>query len=665
MRNSRSIHLLIGGLFLWSLAPFPFLYVVLPPFWMVAGGVALWRIVRPEVEWRPSMTVLNLIGIMVLLAVIVAGGFQVGPLRPLGHLLLLLTAIRVATVNELKDVQRALPAIFLAGLVGVVSAVHVSIVPYLFASLALWWYVGMQVFLFELSWESGEDLGRPRWSHVVAAAVVVAILAIPFFMVLPRLTSPLVGSALHRESGFSEKMDLGMSGEISESEIPALTVSAPDGRSIPAGWLRLRAGAYDQLDGGTWAPRKTGLSSPVLKDGLVWLDPDRQSVDGLRSVEIRLEDRERFLFVPPNTVALEIDQSVLLDPSGGIVLETRHGPVPRYRVWLAPDSVSRMDQPQRRDLRLRHPDLQTAMLASQIAGDVSGARAKATAIENHLSTNYTYSLAGGVRGSKDPVSWFLFSSRKGHCEFFAAAMVVLLRHENVPARLVVGYHGGDATAGGDRVIVRRSNAHTWVEAWLGDDRGWVVFDPTPAEGIDGLIRLGLLDRGRLVWKSMEDFFDRRILTFGLGEQIGVLMAAGDAMVRSADWFLQAFRWWWLGIVGGVISLIVALPALKRRVSGVRRPPAARMIDRMAGRLKRQGIEVPESVTVGWIGRQSAKRWPAASRDIQRLVAIAEDELYGVDRFGRDHVKAVRLAWRKVRRFSDTPPTGFRGEARGY
>lgn len=641
--------MLIGGLLLWSLAPFPFLYIVLPPFWLVAGAVALWRVARPETVWRPSRVTLNVIAIVVLLAVLAAGGFRVGPLRPLGHLLLLLTAVRVATVNDLKDLRRALPAVFLVGLVGVVSAVHVSIVPYLFGSLVLWWYTGMRVFLLELSRESGEDLGRPRWRHAAAAAVGAAILTVPFFMLMPRLRSPLVGAALTRESGFSELVELGRRGEISESEAPALVLVSGDGKPAPAAWLRLRASAYDRLHGATWAPRKTGLSPPTLRSGLVWLDPARRSIDGLRVVDVSLESRERFLFMPPGAIALEIDEPVMIDPPGGVVLRARRGAAPNYRVWIALEGPPRMDSPESRDLRLQDPDLRTARLASRVVGDADGAEAVAAAIESHLSGEYTYSLAGGAGGSRDPVSWFLFESREGHCEFFAAAMVVMLRHEGVPARLVVGYHGGDAGVGGDRVVVRRSNAHTWVEAWLGADRGWAVFDPTPAEGIDGLKRLGLLDRGRLMWQTVEDLFDRRILTFGLGEQIGVLTAVGEAVVQVVDWVVETFRWWWLVVIGGVISVFFVVPAAWKWPSGVRRPPAARAVARMAGKLERAGVEAPQWATIGWIGRATVKRWPPAARDVKRLVGLAEDELYGGDRLTGARLKAVRLAWKRIRR----------------
>ena len=80
---------LLGVLFLWALLPFPFLYIITPPFWLAAAVVGLFLSLRSSTILRPSGIVLNLIGVAIIVAVVAAGGIRVGPLRPLGHLLLL------------------------------------------------------------------------------------------------------------------------------------------------------------------------------------------------------------------------------------------------------------------------------------------------------------------------------------------------------------------------------------------------------------------------------------------------------------------------------------------------------------------------------------------------------------------------------------------------
>src|SRR4030095_5204304 len=78
----------------------------------------------------------------------------------------------------------------------------------------------------------------------------------------------------------------------------------------------------------------------------------------------------------------------------------------------------------------------------------------------------------------NPVDGFLFDTRRGFCEHYASAFVVLLRAAGIPARVVTGYQGGTMNPRGGYMIVRQSDAHAWAEALV--DGQWQRFDPTPA-----------------------------------------------------------------------------------------------------------------------------------------------------------------------------------------
>ncbi len=101
---------------------------------------------------------------------------------------------------------------------------------------------------------------------------------------------------------------------------------------------------------------------------------------------------------------------------------------------------------------------------------------------------------------QDPVEWFLFDSREGHCEFFASSMVLLLRTVGIPARLQAGYIGGEREGDG-AYLVRESNAHAWVLAYV--EKRWRVFDPTPPEGRPGLLAAGEALSLREAWDRFE------------------------------------------------------------------------------------------------------------------------------------------------------------------
>jgi hypothetical protein len=123
--------------------------------------------------------------------------------------------------------------------------------------------------------------------------------------------------------------------------------------------------------------------------------------------------------------------------------------------------------------------------AAEVAPDdvFPSALEKVRRIEQYLRdpANFTYDPSPGAAGNVEPVENFLFENPRGHCEHFAAAMVVLLRCQGVPARLVTGFIGGEWNALGAYYIFRQSHAHAWVEAFL-PGYGWLPFDPTPAAG---------------------------------------------------------------------------------------------------------------------------------------------------------------------------------------
>lgn len=103
---------------------------------------------------------------------------------------------------------------------------------------------------------------------------------------------------------------------------------------------------------------------------------------------------------------------------------------------------------------------------------------KAKAIERWLRKNITYNQTipdppAGV----DPLEWFLFDLKEGYCNYYATAMVVMLRSQNIPARMAGGFSEGKYNAQLGQFVVLESDAHTWVEAYF-PGYGWIEFEPT-------------------------------------------------------------------------------------------------------------------------------------------------------------------------------------------
>ncbi len=121
--------------------------------------------------------------------------------------------------------------------------------------------------------------------------------------------------------------------------------------------------------------------------------------------------------------------------------------------------------------------------AQQRRGRTLSTLEAARALESHLllSGKYAYSLDQSIDDSSiDPVEDFLFNRKAGHCEYFASALVLMLRSRNIPARLVTGFKGGELHADGSWHVQQRF-AHAWVEAWI-EPNVWVTLDGTPSEG---------------------------------------------------------------------------------------------------------------------------------------------------------------------------------------
>jgi transglutaminase-like putative cysteine protease len=117
-------------------------------------------------------------------------------------------------------------------------------------------------------------------------------------------------------------------------------------------------------------------------------------------------------------------------------------------------------------------------LAAEITKDAKTPVEKAVRVESYLRGKFEYTLSLTWDPGPQPLSTFLFQQKKGHCEYFASAMAVLLRTVDVPTRLVNGFLMGEYNPIGDAYIVRESDAHSWVEVYL-PGAGWTEFDPTP------------------------------------------------------------------------------------------------------------------------------------------------------------------------------------------
>jgi len=172
-------------------------------------------------------------------------------------------------------------------------------------------------------------------------------------------------------------------------------------------------------------------------------------------------------------------------------------------VAAGPDDLS----PQARNRNLRLPPAinpRANEWAAQLTRQHSDPAARVAAVLKHFNQhNYYYTLKPPLLSGVDRVDEFLFDTQRGFCEHYASSMAYVLRQMGVPARVIVGYQGGEWNRQGDFLVVHQYDAHAWVEAWI-QGKGWVRYDPTAAVApsrIDSGIREAMADEGSFLEDS--------------------------------------------------------------------------------------------------------------------------------------------------------------------
>lgn len=125
----------------------------------------------------------------------------------------------------------------------------------------------------------------------------------------------------------------------------------------------------------------------------------------------------------------------------------------------------------------------TRQLAQQIVTDASANTPydRARAVESWLRANITYNEAiPQPPADRDPVEWVLFDIKEGYCNYYASAMVLMLRTLGIPARMAAGFAQGTWDDAQGAYVVKERDAHTWVEVYF-PGYGWIEFEPTAAQ----------------------------------------------------------------------------------------------------------------------------------------------------------------------------------------
>jgi len=386
--------------------------------------------------------------------------------------------------------------------------------------------------------------------------VGTAALALPIFVVTAAifLFFPRVGLGLltfgrgrsQRVAGFGNSVDLGGFGTIRDDPTVVLRVAPPQGTPTPRPprlTLRLRGTSFDRYDGRTWtrSPSTVRMLGHMNEVYPLARYPSERRDRALRIVLEPLD--EPVLFLPPGTVALAIAPRTASAVSSGRDLRLSQGMDLRYAdgddvglvyvAYVARDPLeATLPPPSPREvsnyLAVPPGHERVAALAARLTAGTTSAREKAERVAHYLRDDgrFRYTLDLADPGSMLPLDAFLFRTKAGHCEFFATALAVLLRASGVPARNVTGFLGGRYNGYGDYYAVRQGDAHSWVEAWLGDEEGWVTFDATPPLRAELGPRDGALSGIDALLDALRTRWTTRVVGFDLESQVALFRSIG-------------------------------------------------------------------------------------------------------------------------------------------
>jgi len=121
--------------------------------------------------------------------------------------------------------------------------------------------------------------------------------------------------------------------------------------------------------------------------------------------------------------------------------------------------------------------------ARRVGANATSSYDVALALQNYFRSGFTYDLTVKKGHGSAALEEFVFETKRGYCEQFAAAYAAMARVLGLPARVAVGFTPGELLSTGE-YAVRGRNAHAWPEVFLGR-AGWVAFEPTPGRGAPG------------------------------------------------------------------------------------------------------------------------------------------------------------------------------------
>ncbi len=442
-----------------------------------------------------------------------------------------------------------------------------------------------------------------RASAKISAALLlqsIPVMLILFFL-FPRISGPLWGMPQDAYSGITgvdDEMTPGSISQLIQSDKVAFRADFRDTRPEQSK-LYWRGPVLLHTDGTTWSRDKPKYHAAKPPEMLS--DPVTYAI----TLEAHNKEWLYALDMPGQHPDLEIGQSWMtsdfqLITQNPVTLRIRYDltSYPKYRITKLHEDELKIA------LQLpKHKHSKTKKLVRQWQNEgLSEDQIIDRALKLFNEDNFYYTFRPPLL-ENDHVDEFLFETKQGFCEHYANAFTVMMRAAGIPARIVLGYQGGEYNPAGDYFIVRQRNAHAWTEVWR-REQGWTRIDPTAAvsplriiEGIESALPDDILgvplifsknNFARKVWQRLSHRWDainnqwnQWVINYGTKKQKEFL---GKFGLEDVNWSGMIFL-----IIAFTTLIILYLVFVLLRTTPQNKDPVKNLYNQFCKKLSRFGI----------------------------------------------------------------------------
>jgi protein-glutamine gamma-glutamyltransferase len=394
-------------------------------------------------------------------------------------------------------------------------------------------------------------------TSAIVAASSLALGALIFFLI-PRFTAGYLSAFNLRPTmmtGFTDNVELGEIGRIMQSSAVVMRIRIQRD-SAAAQDMHWRGGVLTNFDGKRWfTPDRrtmilTGDAAGAFEVGRATLPRGSYRLLHYSVLMEPVGTDAIFLAAHPLTVwghfgynynarfSRGLSNYLVVDNTGTVVNPLHNGAASHYDAvsqvpLVAPQKLraASSDYPPQilaTYLQLPKLDPRIKQLAQKITAHDPTPYDKAADLERYFHANFRYTLDLSDMHRRDPLAYFLFTKRAGHCEYFASAMVVMLRTLGIPARYATGFLPGEYNDLAHDYIIRARDAHSWVEVYF-PNYGWITFDPTPPGDAQPA---GLFSRLGMYWDWFQYSWNEWIINYDFSHQLSL---ARDVHNSSLSW----------------------------------------------------------------------------------------------------------------------------------